>query len=135
MSREFLGQGWAFPIRFREDGGGPAFSKHEQGIVEAVRLILGTRPGERVMLPTFGCPLDELAFAPLDASTFTAAEAMVRAALQRWEPRIDVGVVEATAATQPRGGLRLRIEWVVRRSNNHQNLVHLADLRSFHGAH
>ena len=36
----------------------------EENIRESVTIILGTQPGERQMLPEFGCRIHELMFAP-----------------------------------------------------------------------
>ncbi|MBJ93248.1 MAG: baseplate protein [Rickettsiales bacterium] len=134
MSREFLGRGWSFPVRPREDGAGVGLSVHEQNIAESIQIVLNTQPGERQMLPEFGCPLQDLIFATNSAGTRHRAESMVRAALSRWEPRIDVDSVRAEADPQNQNQVRLFIEYTVRKSNNHQNLVHLVQLQEFFNA-
>ena len=48
------------------------------------------------MRPEFGCRIHEYVFASADGSTANAIAAEVRAALQRWEPRIDVHDVAVT---------------------------------------
>jgi phage baseplate assembly protein W len=59
---------------------------------------------------------------------------MVRAALSRWEPRIDVDSVRAERDPARQNQVRLFIEYTVRKSNNHQNLVHLVQLQEFFNA-
>ncbi len=54
ISREFLGQGWAFPLQFSPRGE-LALARGDQDIAQAIRIILETAPGERVMRPEFGC--------------------------------------------------------------------------------
>ncbi len=134
MSREFLGRGWRFPVGPRADGGGVDTSEHEQNIVECIQLILNTTPGERPMLPDFGCGLSELVFRTNTAQTRHDAESMARAALHKWEPRIDVREVVARPDPGNPNRIRLHIDYVVRKSNNHQNLVHLLDLQRFYDA-
>jgi phage baseplate assembly protein W len=134
VSREFLGRGWSFPVTPREDGGGIRTTDTEQNIVECIHLILHTTPGERPMLPDFGCPLSELVFRTNSAQTRHDAESMVRAALHKWEPRIDVRGVVARPDPANQNRMRLHIDYVVRKSNNHQNLVHLLDLQRFYDA-
>lgn len=95
MRREFLGRGWRFPFGFVPANGSVALSEFERNIQESVTVILGTRPGERQMLPEFGCRIHELVFAPNTHSTATIVEHHVREALERWEPRIDVDSIES----------------------------------------
>ena len=62
--------GLGFPLGSSDDGG--IFSK-KAGIPmirDAVRQLLQTERGERVMLPNFGCNLRRYLFQPLDESTF-----------------------------------------------------------------
>ena len=92
---EFVGAGIAFPMR-TDAIGGVALVAREREIQEAIRLILGTAPGERPMRPEFGCRISEHVFAPANATTAGQLSYDVRAALDRWEPRIDVDDVEVT---------------------------------------
>ena len=48
---------------------------------EAIRIILETAPGERVMRPHFGCGIHDLVFEEINATTLAAVEASVREAL------------------------------------------------------
>lgn len=105
MRREFLGRGWSFPFGFDTASGGVALSQYEKNIQESVTVILGTRPGERQMLPDFGCRIHELMFSPNTASTASIAQHHVRDALERWEPRIEVTKVDAF----PDGAGRIRL--------------------------
>ena len=66
MSDEFIGRGWAFPLR-TDATGGIALVSREREIEEAIRLILGTSPGERPMRPEFGCRIHDFVFASADA--------------------------------------------------------------------
>lgn len=71
---------------------------------QAILLLLSTRPGERVMRPSYGCNLHRLVFSSNDDTTAGLAIHYVRQALERWEPRIDVLDLDATAspdATSP----------------------------------
>ena len=85
----------AFPMR-TDATGGIALVAREREIEEAIRLILGTAPGERPMRPEFGCRIHDHVFAPANATTAGQLSYDVRAALDRWEPRIDVDDVEVT---------------------------------------
>ena len=54
MGEEFIGAGWAFPLR-TDATGSIALVSNEREIEESIRLILATAPGERPMRPEFGC--------------------------------------------------------------------------------
>ena len=56
--------------------------------------LLLTNPGERVMLPTFGTPLNSLIFEPNDSVISKAARDMVINSISTWEPRIAVQEIE-----------------------------------------
>jgi phage baseplate assembly protein W len=83
--------------------GGIAEASGADKIRLSVLTILGTQPAERVMRPTFGCPLRSLAFAPLNAATASLAQYYVQDALTRWEPRIQLDEVQATPARDETG--------------------------------
>ena len=53
-------------------------------------LILGHRAGRAADAPEFGCGIHDHIFDTIDASTLGQIEHEIRAALDRWEPRIDV---------------------------------------------
>ena len=63
---------------------------------QALLLLFSTRPGERVMRPTYGCDLHKLVFWPNDDTTAGLAMHYVRQAVTRWEPRVDQLRVDAT---------------------------------------
>ncbi|MDP9074938.1 MAG: GPW/gp25 family protein [Actinomycetota bacterium] len=122
MSGEFIGRGWAFPIR-TDATGSIALVSHERELEESIRLILGTAYGERPMRPQFGCGIHDYVFAPANATTAGRIGYEVRAALERWEPRVDiVDVIVTTAEDQP-GTLYIDISYVQRETNDRRNLV------------
>jgi phage baseplate assembly protein W len=93
MSARFIGAGWAFPLR-TDATGSIALVTEDREIAEAIWLVLATSPGERPMRPEFGSRLADYVFAPANAATAGLMASEVRAALERWEPRIDVGDVD-----------------------------------------
>lgn len=123
MSREFLGTGWRFPVQVAPNGK-IAQSRDERKIEEAIFLILATAMRERPMLPAFGCGIHELVFAPNNATTIAEVATTVRDALVRYEPRIDVLAVDATAAPEDDSLLLIRVDYRVRANNAQANLVY-----------
>jgi len=120
--REFIGQGLAFPLQFNARGEialvtGPA------DIEQAIRIILGTVPGERVMRPTFGCRAWELLFSPNEAVTQSLMVEYVREALAMWEPRIEVRSVVAYRDPQRDGGMLVEIDYEIKATHDPRSIV------------
>lgn len=122
MRGEFVGTGWAFPVR-TDHTGSIALVSGERELVEAIRLILGTAPGERPARPEFGCAIHDLVFAPADAGTAGQIAYQVRVALERWEPRIVLDDVLVDFADAARGTLYIDIRYRIRSDNDPRNLV------------
>jgi len=70
----------------------------DAAVRQSIILLLTTLPGERVMRPDYGCPLNRLMFLPNDATTAGLAIHYVRQALMRFEPRVDIVALDASAA-------------------------------------
>ncbi|HEV7809628.1 MAG TPA: GPW/gp25 family protein, partial [Candidatus Limnocylindrales bacterium] len=89
MAHEFVGAGWAFPLKLDATG---AFElvTDDREIEQAIRLIIGTAYGERPMRPDFGCRIHDFVFAEANATTAGRIATEVRASLTRWEPRITI---------------------------------------------
>jgi phage baseplate assembly protein W len=122
VNEKFIGRGWAFPLRVSATGG-IGMVESEREIEEAIRLVLGTAPGERPMRPEFGCGIHEYVFAPADGDTAGRIAAEVRAALARWEPRITVDDVVIAFDVVDTGTLYIDVQYTVRSTNDRRNLV------------
>jgi phage baseplate assembly protein W len=118
---DFIGNGWAFPAAINRNGSVRLVTGTEE-VDAAIRMILSTVPGERVMRPEFGCSMWEQLFAPLTASTLGLIEQAVRQALERWEPRIELESVDA-AGEQSTGTVHITVAYRVRSTNDVRNLV------------
>jgi phage baseplate assembly protein W len=118
---DFIGSGWGFPAAISRAGSVRLVSGVDE-LDAAIRMILSTMPGERVMRPEFGCAMWSLVFDPLTASTLGLVEQSVREAVERWEPRIALDRVEAVA-DQPTGAVLIELAYRVRATNDPRNLV------------
>ncbi|SEP26601.1 hypothetical protein SAMN04487948_12923 [Halogranum amylolyticum] len=123
MDTEFLGQGWAFPVR-TDRRGQLALTAGETDIEASIRIILGTARGERVMRPDFGCGIHNYVFKTVNATTLHRVEEEVRRALLEWEARIEVTAVEVSAAEITAGRLLISVDYRVRKTNTESNLVY-----------
>ena len=118
---DFIGSGWAFPAAISRTGSVRLVSGVDE-VDAAIRMILSTVPGERVMRPDFGCAMWRLVFAPLTAATLGLIEQAVREAVERWEPRVDLDHVEAVPE-QESGTVRITLGYRIRATNDARNLV------------
>jgi phage baseplate assembly protein W len=121
--KAFLGKGWAFPVSTngKDDVN---LAVYEEDISQAIRIILGTMQGERVMRPDFGVGLQALIFEPVNNTTMALVKHKVEEALITWEPRIDS--IDVTVTTDPitRNSITVEIRYRVRATNTFYNLVY-----------
>jgi phage baseplate assembly protein W len=123
MAKEFLGIGWKYPVSV-DSKGKISMSEYETDIKEAIKIILGTAKGERVMRPDFGCGIHDFVFSPINKATLSLVENTVREGLTNWEPRIELIKVEAIDEASDEGKLLVSIDYRVRVTNNRFNLVY-----------
>jgi phage baseplate assembly protein W len=122
-AKAFLGNGISFPLRLNAKGELMLISGSED-INQSIRIILGTRPGERVMRPTFGCRAYELLFEPRAAATISLLQEYVSQALLLWEPRIDVLNVNVTADNVNDGALLAEIVYTIKATHDSRSIVY-----------
>ncbi len=120
---QHLGTGVAFPIE-PDSNGRVALARDELDVEQAITIILSTVPGERPMRPEFGCAVHECTFATVDALTLERVENAVRAALDRWEPRVETHSVKFDLSRVQEGRLNVEVGYIVRATNSVRNLVH-----------
>jgi phage baseplate assembly protein W len=88
-----------FDYPFSIDAAGrAAVTLDDDHVRDMIEQVLFTNPGERVMLPEFGCGLLKLVFEPNSVFLAAATELLVRGSLQRWlQYVIDVRSVRVNA--------------------------------------
>jgi hypothetical protein len=106
-----------------DSSGSPAMVAGDASVRQAVLMLLTTLPGERVMLPTYGCELDRLAFHPNDDTTAGLAIHYVRKALTRWEPRVEIIKLDASRNGADPSRLDIALHYRVRPTSSEQQLL------------
>ncbi|WP_327397367.1 GPW/gp25 family protein [Streptomyces phaeochromogenes] len=96
----WIGQGPAFPFRPGPDGR-LAYTSGDAVIRQSIETILDTEPGERVMLPTFGCGLRRFLMQPNTPATRASMQQEISGSLARWEPRVQVTEVSVSPGDDP----------------------------------
>lgn len=122
MNDDFIGAGWAFPVR-TDAGGGIALSSGTRKIEESMRLILSTARGERPMRPEFGCGIHNLVFDGVGPDSIDRISDEVRSALLRWEPRAVVAEVLVTPDEDDQALVYIDVRYTTTSTNDPRNLV------------
>lgn len=119
----FLGSGLSFPLQ-TDARGQILLVTGSEDIEQSIRMILSTRPGERVMRPTFGCRAHELLFEPRSAATASLLQEYVHQALRMWEPRIEIIQVNVTNDEEVPGALLAEVEFEIKATHDIRSIVY-----------
>lgn len=119
----FLGRGWAFPPRFDTNNGTAQLVQDEDDIAESLRILMSTRPGERIMHPGYGCRLHDFVFETIDGTTRSAIETAIRQAILHYEPRITLIEVTADMIDWREGRMSVTLEYSIDQTNARSNMV------------
>lgn len=122
-TKSYLGNGLSFPLRVDARGQIALVSGNED-IEQSIRIILSTKPGERVMRPTFGCRAQELLFESRSAATVSLLQEYVYQALRIWEPRIEVRQVRVINDDDQPGTLLAEIEYEIKAVHDTRSIVY-----------
>jgi phage baseplate assembly protein W len=110
--------------------GGVELVSGDAAIRQSIMLLLTTVPGERVMRPDYGCPLNRLIFWPNDATTAGLAIHYVRQAIRRFEPRVSIARLDAGAHPDDPARLLITLEYRVRETGTVATIDASIDLGS-----
>ncbi|HNN95533.1 MAG TPA: GPW/gp25 family protein [Pseudomonadota bacterium] len=122
-SSSFLGRGWAFPPSFGAGGASVDMVADVQDIQQSLRILLGTIPGERVMVESFGCDLSRFLFEEIDQRLLNKLKRLVSDAVLEFEPRIKLESVDISRDDAVYGLLSIRLSYLVRGTNSRFNMV------------
>ena len=71
---------------------------NDSSVVQALRNLLLTRPGERPFNPNFGCYISDLLFEHNITENLSTAENFARQAIETFEPRVELISVRVSAS-------------------------------------
>ncbi len=122
-TKSFLGRGWSFPPEFSKESRSVKMLEDEADIKSSLEILLSTRLGERIMVPGYGCNLEELLFSPLNLTLKTYVIDLIKTAILYHEPRIDVKKIDIDPADELNGVLLINIDYIIRSTNSRMNMV------------
>lgn len=116
MRRDYFGTGFAFPPRVDPDAGQLALVGDTEIVAQALRMLLRTSPGERLMRPDYGCALRRYLFAPNTVATRRMIAEEVARSVSRFEDRVDLTGVDVVADAGDPAQLDVTIRYTLRRT-------------------
>ena len=123
-NRSFLGRGWGFPPEFNKLTKAVNMLENEADIKSSLEILLSTRLGERVMVPNYGCNLDELLFKPLTLTLKTFVIDLIKTAILYYEPRIELNKIGIDPTDELEGVLLINLDYTIRATNSRKNMVY-----------
>ena len=121
--KTFLGTGWSFPPAFDRKAKGVKMISDVEDIKSSLHILLSTRLGERIMVPNYGCNLDDLVFETMDTTFETFITELIRIAILYHEPRIDLESIDYQKDNLTEGMLLIVINYKIRTTNSRENFV------------
>jgi uncharacterized protein len=120
---DIIGSGLSFPLGV-DHHGAIGLARGEEDIEQALKIILGTAPGERQMRPEFGCAIHDFVFDTIDAEMIGNMERAIRVAVDRWEPRIELTSIDFDLSRMAGGALEIELSYRVLATSRQHNLVY-----------
>ena len=123
----FLGTGWSFPPTFDRESGQVEMVSELEDINQSLDILLSTSLGERVMVPDYGCNLDDYMFEALNNSLIGLIKHHVENSILFYEPRIIAEKVDVTTADSLdliEGRFTITVEYRIPETNSRYNYVY-----------
>jgi uncharacterized protein len=106
------------------------FPDLEASVRQSIRIILMTRPGERIMRPAFGGGLENMLHRENTLTTRRQIRDLITQSLQRWEKRIILDRVDVWEIEDRPSAIRVEIVYRLRRLNQPQQLGITMDMQA-----
>jgi len=112
-----------WPLLPLPDGNGHLrFPDLAESVRQSIKIILRTRPGERIMRPAFGGGLQSMLHEQNTLTTRRRIQDLVTESLQRWEKRILLDRVDVWEVEGHPTAVRVEIAYRLRRANTPQQM-------------
>ncbi len=98
--------------------------EEEADVTSSLEILLGTMRGERIMLPLYGCGMEELVFESLDTRIKTLMIDKIESAILYHEPRVLVERVQLDDSNELEGVVLISVTYKVKTTNSRFNFVY-----------
>lgn len=123
METNFLGTGWSFPPSFDRSTKQVVMVSGEDDIRQSLQILFNTVPGERTMLPKFGCNVKSFLFENIDTSMEFLLKDQIANAILNYESRIQLMDLSIDSSEAANGLLTVTIDYMIRSTNSRNNMV------------
>lgn len=113
-----------------DEQGHMAFPTLDDSVRQSIKIILRTRPGERIMRPGFGGGLENMLHQQNNLTTRRQIRDLITESLERWEKRILLDSVDVSEVEHRPTAVRVEIAYRLRRVNQPQLLGITMDLQA-----
>jgi hypothetical protein len=120
----FLGTGWSFPPTFASNGADVETVSAAEDVWQSLEILLGTQPGERVLLEQYGCDLHRFLFEEVDQGLVNSLTGLISDAILFYEPRITLNGLDISQSDAEAGLLLISIDYTIRTTNSRYNMVY-----------
>lgn len=93
-----------------------------ESVRQSIKIILQTRPGERLMRPGYGGGIERYLHEPNTLTTRRQIRDLITTSLERWEPRILMDRVDVWEVEERPDTVRIEIVYRLRRNNSSQQM-------------
>ena len=121
--KTYLGTGWSFPPFFDKQKKEVEMVSDELDIQQSLMILLTTQLGERVMNHDYGAGMEAMLFEPLTTNLKTYMTDLVKNAVLRYEPRVDLDEVEMEDSRELEGRILITVHFTIRATNSRSNIV------------
>lgn len=122
--QSFLGTGWSFPPTFEKSiNPGVVMVSDEEDIIQSLEILMTTNPGERIMVPEYGCDIQSFLFDSISTSKIHFLKELIRTAILKYEPRIELNEIHIDASEYLEGIVKIGLDYRIEQSNTRFNLV------------
>jgi len=112
-----------------DENGRLAFPSLADSVRQSIRIILSTRPGERLMRPAFGAGLENMLHQQNTLTTRRQIRDLISESLARWEKRILLDRVDVWEIEDRPTAIRVEIAYRLRRLNQPQQMGLTMDMQ------
>ena len=102
-----LGQCWAFPPRFEPDG--VSLTAGVEAVMQSLRVLFMTEPGERIMRESYGAGMHDFIFENITDELLANIHNRIEESILRHEPRALLKAVIIQPGAQDASRLRVQI--------------------------
>lgn len=115
-SADWFGTGFSFPPRIDRGTGRLGLVGDTEIVAQAIRVLLRTAPGERLMRADYGCDLRRYLFQPNTVTTRRLIAEEVTRAIGRFEDRVRLEGVDVIADDVEPAQVNIAVRYLLRRT-------------------